>query len=553
MAGSSVVRAAALGLAGIVWAASVLVHAQAASTLPVTQTHTVLPAGSIFQASDRCIACHNGLTSTAGEDISIAADWRASMMANSSRDPYWQAAVRREVMDYPQAQAAIEDECSICHMPMTTFSRRAAGAKGTVFDRLPIGAEDDEQARLSADGVSCTVCHQMSAERLGDPATFTGGYVIDTRTADRRIFGRFAVDPGRTQVMRSSSGFTPTESAHIRQSEVCASCHTLATHALAAGAAPGTRLPEQMPYVEWQQSAFRTSASCQSCHMPPVAGEAAIASVLGQPRPDVARHTFRGGNFFMLRMLNRFRDDLGVVAPAREMDAAIQRTIAHLQTDTVRVAITRVARAGSRVDVDVQIENLAGHKFPTAYPSRRAWLQVTATDATGRVIFESGAFGVDGRIAGNDADADSARFEPHYSRIDRADQVQIYESVMADPAGRPTTGLLTAASYLKDNRLLPRGFAKRPINPQTAVTGAAMDDPDFASGGDLVSYSIDASSATGEVSVVVNLWFQPIAYRWAENLRAYKAPEPERFIRYWDAMAPSSGIVIAAARGTTSR
>jgi hypothetical protein len=201
----------------------------------------------------------------------------------------------------------------------------------------------------------------------------------------------------------------------------------------------------------------------------------------------------------------------------------------------------------------VQIENLAGHKFPTAYPARRAWLQVTATDATGRVIFDSGAFGVDGRIAGNDADADAARFEPHYSRIDRADQVQIYESVMADPAGRPTTGLLTAASYLKDNRLLPRGFDKRPVNPQTAVTGAALDDADFAGGGDRITYSIDASSAAGEVSIVVNLWFQPIAYRWAENLRAYKAPEPERFMRFWDAMAPSSGIVIASVRGTTSR
>ena len=30
------------------------------------------------------------------------------MMANSAKDPYWQAGVRREVMDHPQAQAAIE-------------------------------------------------------------------------------------------------------------------------------------------------------------------------------------------------------------------------------------------------------------------------------------------------------------------------------------------------------------------------------------------------------------------------------------------------------------
>src|SRR5207245_5034730 len=49
-----------------------------------------------FQTSDRCVACHNGLTTKSGEDISIGLDWRPSMMANSSRDPYWQASVRRE-------------------------------------------------------------------------------------------------------------------------------------------------------------------------------------------------------------------------------------------------------------------------------------------------------------------------------------------------------------------------------------------------------------------------------------------------------------------------
>jgi len=46
-----------------------------------------------FQTSDRCVACHNGLTTKSGEDISIGLDWRPSMMANSSRDPYWQASV----------------------------------------------------------------------------------------------------------------------------------------------------------------------------------------------------------------------------------------------------------------------------------------------------------------------------------------------------------------------------------------------------------------------------------------------------------------------------
>ena len=63
-----------------------------------------------FQTSDRCIACHNGLTTKSGEDISIGFNWRATMMANSSRDPYWQAGVRREIIDHPKAQKWIEEQ-----------------------------------------------------------------------------------------------------------------------------------------------------------------------------------------------------------------------------------------------------------------------------------------------------------------------------------------------------------------------------------------------------------------------------------------------------------
>jgi hypothetical protein len=35
-----------------------------------------------FQTSDRCIACHNGMVTASGEEISIGLDWRASLMAN---------------------------------------------------------------------------------------------------------------------------------------------------------------------------------------------------------------------------------------------------------------------------------------------------------------------------------------------------------------------------------------------------------------------------------------------------------------------------------------
>src|SRR2546427_8354071 len=87
----------------------------------------------LFQTSDRCFACHNGLSTAAGEDISIGFGWRPSMMANSSRDPYWQAGVRRESIDHAESKAAIEDECSKCHMPMARFQSKYERREGEVF------------------------------------------------------------------------------------------------------------------------------------------------------------------------------------------------------------------------------------------------------------------------------------------------------------------------------------------------------------------------------------------------------------------------------------
>src|SRR6266516_4376613 len=90
----------------------------------------------LFQTSDRCFACHNTLSTSAGEDISIGFAWRASMMANSSRDPYWQAGVRREVLDHSKSRALIEDECSRCHMPMANVESRLRKHEAEVFSHL---------------------------------------------------------------------------------------------------------------------------------------------------------------------------------------------------------------------------------------------------------------------------------------------------------------------------------------------------------------------------------------------------------------------------------
>lgn len=505
------------------------------------------PASPLFLTSSTCIACHNGLVAPSGEDVSFGTKWRSSIMANSARDPYWQAAVRREVMDHPESQEAIENECAACHMPMSRYEAKVAGKKGGVFRHLPIGKQTFPQDLQAEDGVSCALCHQIEDKNLGDPSSFTGGFVVDTTRAtdSRQIFGPYQIEAGHVTIMRSATGFIPTEAAHIQKSEVCATCHTLITHSLGPGGKITGELSEQVPYAEWLHSDYRDVRSCQSCHMPVVAEPVPISSVLGRPRNDVSKHVFTGGNFFLLRMLNRYRDELGIVAPFQELDTSAARTISFLQGQSATVSIVRSELSEGELRVEVRIENLSGHKLPTAYPSRRVWLHVTVRDRQGYTVFESGRVNAEGSIQGNDNDLDASKYEQHYQEIGRNDQVQIYESIMVDPAANVTTGLLTAVRYAKDNRLLPRGFDKSSAAEDIAVHGGAGEDPDFTGGEDVVRYAIDVRQTEGPFDVVAELYYQSIAYRWAQNLKSYDADETRRFVSYYESMATKSAIVLA--------
>ena len=503
-----------------------------------------------FHTSDRCLACHNGLITPDGKDVSIGYAWRASIMANSSRDPYWQASVRRETMDHPEVPNQIQDECSICHMPIARYEAKLQGREGEVFRFLPFKHEPSEPSAPSEDGVSCSVCHQISKQNLGKPESFTGGFEIDPPPSkdNHPEYGPYQIQPGQTLIMQSSTGgFRPTFSDHIGDSALCATCHTLYTTARGDGGKEIGRFPEQVPYQEWLHSDFAGKQSCQSCHMEEVAGPAPIASVLGVDRLGVRQHFFTGGNFFMQHLLNNYRDDLAVTALPQELTSAALRTSEFLRSRSARVTITSITANAGQLNIDVLVENLTGHKLPTAYPSRRAWLHVTVTDRDGRTVFESGALNPDGSIAGNDNDADPAHFEPHYRCITSGDQVEIYEPVLGDSAGHVTTGLLNAVRYLKDNRLLPRGFNKETADKDIATAGDAARDPDFKAGTSRVEYVVSTGSAAGPFRIEAELWYQPIGFRWAHNLAPYRAPEPQRFVGYYDAMSSSTAIMLARA------
>jgi hypothetical protein len=306
-------------------------------------------------------------------------------------------------------------------------------------------------------------------------------------------------------------------------------------------------LPEQVPYQEWLHSEYRDQRSCQSCHMPAVSGTAPVSRVLGVEREGVARHEFVAANFMMQRVFSHYHDELAAAVSPEEFAAAADRTVSYLQSQAAQLSVAVPRVINKRLEADVTVENLGGHKLPTGFPSRRAWLHVTVRDRSRRVIFESGALNPDGSIQGNANDTDPARYEPHYSEIREPGEVQIYESILQDSNGAVTTGLLSAVGYVKDNRLLPHGFEKTTATADIAVHGGALTDQGFTDRGQRLRYSIDATGAAGPFEVEAQLWYQPIGYRWARNLRAYDAREIQPFTGYFESAGAASATMLATA------
>jgi len=450
---------------------------------------------------------HRGEAPTPIDARSIApyALWSASMMAHSAADPYWQAKLRFETARTPSAAKAIEDKCLSCHAPMQQYDARAAGG-------LPFAALN----AVGAQGVSCTVCHQISPANLGKPESFSAGFEINTR---REIYGPH---PNPFPMpMRMHTGRTPTFSAHMLDSALCGACHILITPTLdAAGKQTGEFL-EQATYLEWASSSFaREGRSCQSCHLP------RLEDADGQPLRQYIAHTPHGGYFGPIRPREPFGQHafgsanvqmLGILAEKDSPKAELLNAAADRGRRLLAGGLTvelEAARQAGHIEATVRLRNTAGHKFPSGFPSRRLWLHLNVRDGAGAVRFESGAWNPGtGEI--RSLEAQSAGVEPHHARITSPAQTQIYEVELGDSAGAPTVSLLRAARALKDNRLLPVGFVDasgvppelRRFSLAPAATGA---DPDFIPGGDTTPYQIPAPGGQGPWTIEVEALYQSI-------------------------------------------
>ena len=79
-------------------------------------------------------------------------------------------------------------------------------------------------------------------------------------------------------------------------------------------------------------------------------------------------------------------------------------------------------------------------------------------------------------------------------------------------------------------------------NPDGVDLARALE---VVGGGGSLDYLVDLAGIEGPLAVEVELWYQPIGFRWAHNLADTEAAETERFVGYYDEMAESSAVVMA--------
>jgi len=447
--------------------------------------------------------------------------------------------------------------------------------------------------------------------------TFTGSFLVSDPGT---LFGPFA-EP-KTKPMAHALGNIPEHDPSIASSEQCGTCHTVHLPVLwtPEGGKPEfiDDTYEQTTYPEWLFSDFRTGTaaflpegqmlpsgagatpqSCAECHMeshaedgtPFVSKIASIqeysnmpeaehtlpaAEIDLDPRTGFARHTLVGLNLFLVKMAQQFPDVLGIPLSdpmlgskgVNGLDRTEDEMVINAMERTATISVAKFSVANETLSVDVRIDNLAGHKFPSGVSFRRAFVEFEVLGLDGQTLWHSGATNEYGILIDATGTAlkgelwydnqcnkivDQTDWQPHYDTISSPDQVQIYQEIKLDPgdpkqvygatpscaegavplpSSNMTTSFLSICHTPKDNRLLPAGqlgFDERvaiakvlglvnedeaqQLAKETGAHGAAAQDEDFLKGGgDTLTYAIplaDMADAPGTVRATLHYQATP--------------------------------------------
>lgn len=478
-------------------------------TQPNDLTDGIAPSGA-------CFFCHAQY-----DDEEAPYDrWSGTMMANSTRDPIFHAALAIAEQDAGESG----EFCIRCHAPGGWLEGRSTPTDGSaLFEK-------------DFDGVTCHICHRMvdPVADIENPAEDTSILAaLTSAPTDPSHNGQFVIDPldrrrGPFEPDVCQSYHEARQSPFHQESLMCATCHEVSNPVFSrvggATPAPGDtyvpnanatehpthvrydQFPVERTYSEWLNSDFgqgpvemgglfggnKTAvSSCQDCHMPDITGSGCAPGFGAPVRPDLPQHDFAGANSWVPLSVYNLDQTLALYTAAEASNvpqylfqSAVDRNVSMLE----RASDLTLSNAGDTLTV--RLTNNSGHKLPTGYPEgRRMWINVRFYDAQGMLIDESGAY-------------DNAT-----ATLTEAG-AKVYEcKIGPDEAFAPTAGLPAEPSFhfvlnnkvYKDNRIPPRGFTNANFEAiQAAPVGATYADGQYW---DDTDYAIPCDAVTAEVTV----------------------------------------------------
>lgn len=328
---------------------------------------------------------------------------------------------RRPLVDLLPASTMDGISCAFCHQvhgPVSPGDQRRGGYEG------------NPDWTSTATGVRFA---SRPEDRQGRFGIANSGYSLD---AAEFLASTFGVSVDSERLVPGGAHLRPTTQArdYLASSEFCGACHDVRLFGTdVLGAAQGEHFKRlRNAYSEWEdwaddeRAAGRTPASCQDCHMstypgvcasgeepaPPSSASALLrgcpdgthfeartpgvgatgtaASASGALR-ELSTHYFSGVDVPLADVFPRaLIDDDGLDAAGIPRGAQQRRDL--LLGRTFRFEVTDPRRRGGRLDVPIVIENIgAGHRVPAGFSQEREfWVELTVTDAAGRVLYEVG-------------------------------------------------------------------------------------------------------------------------------------------------------------------
>jgi hypothetical protein len=285
------------------------------------------------------------------------AQWAGSMHAYASTDPVFLAMNAR---GQKATAGALGSFCVTCHAPMAL--KLGLTTDGSNLADVPSYAK----------GVTCYFCHSVES--------VAGDHNAPLTLADDGVLRGGIANPIDSPAHRT--GRSPMVDSHAPESaQMCGACHDVQTPA-------GVHL--ERTYAEWQTTIFgqdnpRTHLSCGQCHMfatdgVVTSGDGAVGLDVPLRPLGVHEHTFAGIDTALTAWPAKPEQ---LAAIARDLGPAIGAKLCVSPADGDRIEITLDDRG-------------PGHNFPSgASQDRRAWVEIVASDAAGKVVFSSGVVAAD--------------------------------------------------------------------------------------------------------------------------------------------------------------